>query len=147
MAGLVALQRVAPEASGVDRCEESGIPFKTVPGMGELINGKVTVKAIRDVAYKDLLGREPVKLDEESIGKYLKGKRVLITGAGGSIGSELCRQVCRYTPESIILYERAESPLFEIELELKDNFQYIEIIPRMPKPVIFTDALCLKYRD
>lgn len=115
----------------VDRCEESGIPFKTVPGMGELINGKVTVKAIRDVAYKDLLGREPVKLDEESIGKYLKGKRVLITGAGGSIGSELCRQVCRYTPESIILYERAESPLFEIELELKDNFQYIKIIPRL----------------
>jgi len=115
----------------VDRCEESGIPFKTVPGMGELINGKVTVKAIRDVAYKDLLGREPVKLDEESIGKYLNGKRVLITGAGGSIGSELCRQVCRYTPESIILYERAESPLFEIELELKDNFQYIKIIPRL----------------
>lgn len=112
-------------------CEESGIPFKTVPGMGELINGKVTVKAIRDVAYKDLLGRETVKLDEESIGKYLKGKRVLITGAGGSIGSELCRQVCRYTPESIILYERAESPLFEIELELKDNFQYIKIIPRL----------------
>ena len=115
----------------VGRCKESGIPFKTVPGMGELINGKVTVKAIRDVAYKDLLGREPVKLDEESIGKYLKGKRVLITGAGGSIGSELCRQVCRYTPESIVLYERAESPLFEIELELKDNFQYIKIIPRL----------------
>ena len=77
------------------------------------------------MAYKDLLGREPVKLDEEQIGEYINGKRVLVTGAGGSIGSELCRQLCRYSPDSIILYERAESPLYEIELELKDEFQYI----------------------
>jgi len=115
----------------VARCEKSGIPFKTVPGMGELINGKVTVKAIREVSYRDLLGREPVHLDEEKIGSYLKGKRVLVTGAGGSIGSELCRQVCRYSPESIILFERAESPLYEIELELKENFEYISIVPRL----------------
>ena len=112
-------------------CDESGIPFKTVPGMGELINGKVTIKAIRDVSYKDLLGRAPVKLDAEQIGAYLKGKRVLITGAGGSIGSELCRQVCRFSPSSLVLFERAESPLYEIELELKDNFQDIEIIPKL----------------
>jgi FlaA1/EpsC-like NDP-sugar epimerase len=112
-------------------CKETGIPFKTVPGMGELIDGKVTVKAIRDVSYNDLLGREPVKLDEEQIGRYLKGKRLLITGAGGSIGSELCRQVCRYSPEAVVLYERAESPLYEIELELKENFQYIRIVPRL----------------
>jgi len=115
----------------VSCCDGSGVPFKTVPGMGELINGKVTVNAIRDVKYKDLLGREPVKLDEESIGEYLKGKRVLVTGAGGSIGSELCRQICRFSPESIVMYERAESPLYEIELELKENFQYIKIIPRL----------------
>jgi len=115
----------------VAHCEESGIPFKTVPGMGELIDGRVTVKAIRDVAYTDLLGRDTVHLDEESIGAYLKGKRVLITGAGGSIGSELCRQVCRYSPESIILYERAESPLYEIELELKESFQYINIVTKL----------------
>ncbi|MFC1820934.1 polysaccharide biosynthesis protein [Thermodesulfobacteriota bacterium] len=115
----------------VTRCEESGIPFKTVPGMGELINGRVTVKAIRDVSYRDLLGREPVDLDEERIGRYLKGKRILITGAGGSIGSELCRQLCRYSPESIILYERAESPLYEIELELKENFQYVNIASKL----------------
>jgi len=115
----------------VSRCEGIGVPFKTVPGMGELINGKVTVKTIRDVSYRDLLGRDQVKLDDEQIGSYIKGKRVLITGAGGSIGSELCRQVCRYMPESIILFERAESPLYEIELELKDNFQYIKIIPKL----------------
>ena len=115
----------------VHGCEESGILFKTVPGMGELINGRVSVKAIRDVAYKDLLGREPVHLDEERIGSYIKGKRVLITGAGGSIGSELCRQVSRYTPESIMLYERAESPLYEIEMELREEFQYIKITPKL----------------
>ncbi|MGD9158039.1 MAG: nucleoside-diphosphate sugar epimerase/dehydratase [Desulfobacteraceae bacterium] len=115
----------------VKLCEETGIPFKTVPSMGELINGKVTIKAIRDVSYRDLLGRAPVKLDEEQIGAYLKGKRVLITGAGGSIGSELCRQVCRYLPESLILFERAESPLYEIELELKEHFQDVKIIPRL----------------
>lgn len=112
-------------------CKKTGVPFKTVPGMGELIDGKVTVKAIRDVSYNDLLGREPVNLDEERIGRFLKGKRVLITGAGGSIGSELCRQVCRYSPEAIILYERAESPLYEIELELKEDYQYVRIVPRL----------------
>jgi FlaA1/EpsC-like NDP-sugar epimerase len=115
----------------VTHCKEIGIPSKTVPGIGELINGKVTVKAIRDVSYRDLLGREPVMLDEAKIGEYLKGKRVMVTGAGGSIGSELCRQVCRYDPESIILLERAESPLYDIELELKDAFKHIRIIPKL----------------
>jgi FlaA1/EpsC-like NDP-sugar epimerase len=115
----------------VSHCEEIGIPFKILPRMGELINGKVTVKAIRDISYKDLLGREVVKLDEDQIGEYLKGKRVLITGAGGSIGSELCRQVCGYLPESIILFERAESPLYEIDMELKENFHCITIIPKL----------------
>lgn len=115
----------------VKRCEESGVPFKTVPGMGELINGKVTIKAIRDVSYRDLLGRATVELDEEKIGAYLKNKKILITGAGGSIGSELCRQVCRFSPEQLVLYERAESPLYEIELELKEHFQHVKIVPRL----------------
>ncbi|MBN1847598.1 MAG: polysaccharide biosynthesis protein [Deltaproteobacteria bacterium] len=115
----------------VARCEKTGIPFKTVPSMTELINGRVTVKAIRDVAYEDLIGRESVKLDEERIGAYIRNKRVLITGAGGSIGSELCRQVCRFSPQSIILYERAESPLYEIELELRDICGDVQIIPRL----------------
>jgi FlaA1/EpsC-like NDP-sugar epimerase len=115
----------------VKHCKEMGIPSKTVPGIGELINGKVSVKAIRDVSYRDLLGREPVTLDEVKIGEYLRGKRVLVTGAGGSIGSELCRQVCRYSPERIILFERAESPLYDIELELKEAFPYIHIVPRL----------------
>ena len=109
-------------------CEESKIKFKTIPGMGELINGKITVNTIREVAYMDLLGREVIKLDKESIGAYLQEQCVLVTGAGGSIGSELCRQICRFKPKSLILYERAESPLYEIELELKQNFSKVQLI-------------------
>lgn len=113
----------------VAHCKESGIRFKTVPGMGELINGKVTVNAIREVAYRDLLGREVVRLDEVRIGTCLRGRSVLVTGAGGSIGSELCRQICRFRPERIALYERAESFLYELELELKQDFSDIRILP------------------
>jgi FlaA1/EpsC-like NDP-sugar epimerase len=112
----------------VAHCKESGIKFKTIPSYGELINGRVTINSIREVAYRDLLGRETIKLDEEKIGAYLKGQRVLVTGAGGSIGSELCRQICRYSPDKILLYERAESPLYEIELELKQNFEDVKIV-------------------
>lgn len=113
----------------VEKCNDSGLPSKTVPGMGELINGKVTFNAIREVAYRDLLGRDVVKLEEEEIGEYLKGQVVLVTGAGGSIGAELCRQICRFHPEKIVLYERAESPLYHIELELNSRFGEICIIP------------------
>jgi FlaA1/EpsC-like NDP-sugar epimerase len=110
-------------------CEKSGLNFKTIPGIGELINGKVTVNAIREVAYRDLLGREIIKLDEEIIGAYLKKQTVLVSGAGGSIGSELCRQICRFEPEEILLLERAESALYEIERELKQNFKAVSIVP------------------
>jgi FlaA1/EpsC-like NDP-sugar epimerase len=115
----------------VEHCKGSGIEFKTIPGMGELINGRVTVSSIREVAYRDLLGREVVKLDEEQIGAYLRGKNVMVTGAGGSIGSELCRQICRFRPKRIALFERAETPLYEIELELRHSFSSVEIIAQL----------------
>jgi FlaA1/EpsC-like NDP-sugar epimerase len=115
----------------VEICDKSGLKFKTMPGMGELINGQITVNAIREVAYRDLLGREIIKLEEEKIGTYLKGKSVLVTGAGGSIGSELCRQICRFKPRRIALYERAESSLYEIELEIKRNFSNTEILAQL----------------
>lgn len=113
----------------VDYCKESGITFKTIPGYGELINGRVTINSIREVDFRDLLGREIIKLEEEKIGAYLQEQRVMVTGAGGSIGSELCRQICRYRPDKILLYERAESPLYEIELELKQAFEDVKIVP------------------
>ena len=113
----------------VAHCKESGIAFKTVPGMGELIDGRVTINVIREVAYRDLLGREAVMLDEEQIGAHIRGRRVMLTGAGGSIGSELCRQICRFRPELVMLYEIAESPLYEIELELKQSFSNVIVVP------------------
>jgi FlaA1/EpsC-like NDP-sugar epimerase len=102
----------------VKLCKESGIEFKTVPGYGELINGRVTVDAIREVEYRDLLGRDIIEMETDKIGAYLKNKTILVTGAGGSIGSELCRQICRFKPARIILYEIGETPLYEIEMEL-----------------------------
>lgn len=113
----------------LEHCRESGIKFKTIPGIGELINGQVTVNEIREVDYRDLLGREVVKLDEDKIGAYLQDQCVLVTGAGGSIGSELCRQICRFNPDRLVLYERAESPLYEIDHELRQNFAEVTIIP------------------
>ena len=110
-------------------CRESGVKFKTIPGIGELINGKVTVNTIREVDYRDLLGRDVIRLDEDKIGSYLKDQCVMVTGAGGSIGSELCRQICRFKPHTIVMYERAESPLYEINHELKQDFGNIKTIP------------------
>ena len=111
-----------PSASGaqmrkiVEYCKNGGIEFKTIPGYGELINGRVTINSIREVAYRDLLGREIIKLEEKKIGAHIQDQNVLITGAGGSIGSELCRQICRFQPAKIILFERAESPLYALSL-------------------------------
>jgi FlaA1/EpsC-like NDP-sugar epimerase len=81
------------------------------------------------VEYRDLLGREPVRLDTEVIGGFLGKKCVLVTGAGGSIGTGLCRQICRFAPETIVLLERAESPLYEIDLELSKNFKEVSVVP------------------
>ncbi|MCD6271701.1 MAG: polysaccharide biosynthesis protein [Deltaproteobacteria bacterium] len=115
----------------VEICKASGIIFKTVPGIGELLSGQVSISAIREVSYQDLLSRDVIRLDKDKIGDYLEGESVLITGAGGSIGSELCRQVCRFNPLNVILYERAESPLYEIELELKKRFKSVAVVPML----------------
>ena len=110
-------------------CQDADVNFKTVPDMGELIDGRITLNAIRNVEYRDLLGRDPVKLDKEKIGNYLGQKTVLVTGAAGSIGKGLCRQICRYAPDKIILFERAESPLYELDLELKKSFPKTIVLP------------------
>ncbi len=105
------------------------VKFKTLPGVGCLIDGKVSVQQIRDVDMEDLLGREAARLDMEQIKEYLTGKRILVTGAGGSIGSELCRQVARFKPAQLILFEHAETPLFHIENELRIAFPNLSIKP------------------
>ena len=128
---LIAIPSATPEQMRVivDYCKQSGLKYRMVPNYGELINGKLTVSAIRKVTYRDLLRRDIVQLDSETVGAYIKDKHILVTGAGGSIGSELCRQICRFQPSSLILYEWAETPLFEIDLELKKNFPNVRIIP------------------
>ncbi len=113
----------------VKRCQESKVRFRILPGVGELIDGRVSVQQIRDVDLNDLLGREPIFLDEAQISHYLQGKRVLVTGAGGSIGSEICRQVARFNPQKLILFENAETPLFLIEQELGRTFPQLPIVP------------------
>ncbi|MEA1935936.1 MAG: nucleoside-diphosphate sugar epimerase/dehydratase [Thermodesulfobacteriota bacterium] len=109
----------------VSLCEETGKQFRTLPGIWELIEGRVSVKAIRKVHMEDLLDREEIHLDEEDIRQYLKDKRILITGAGGSIGGELVRQVCRFHPRAIAFMEFSEVNLFKIAMECKQRFEFI----------------------
>jgi len=102
----------------IEICKVSGKRFKTVPSLNEVINKDISVESIRDVSYMDLLGREEVQLDINAIEKLIKGKRILISGAGGSIGSELVRQCLDYDPGSLILLDNSEQNLFTIEQEI-----------------------------
>ena len=114
----------APGASGdnlrriIDICKLSGKTFKTVPSLNEMINKDVTLQSIRNVSYLDLLGRDEVQLDVNAIENFIKGKRILISGAGGSIGSELVRQCLEFHPGSLILLDNSELNLFNIEQEV-----------------------------
>jgi len=102
----------------VNICSETDCKVKILPSVSQLIDGSVVMQKIRDVDIDDLLGREPVMLDMEEISSYLKGRRVLITGAGGSIGSELCRQVALFEPELLIMLDNYENSLYDIQNEL-----------------------------
>jgi FlaA1/EpsC-like NDP-sugar epimerase len=119
-----------PSASGeemrriIDICKGCNIFYKTLPGIGEIIDGRVSVKVLRDVRYEDLLGRPPVQLDTTGIRSYLDGRTILITGCGGSIGSELCRQVIKYQPHALILVDASEANLFHIQMELQHELYY-----------------------
>jgi FlaA1/EpsC-like NDP-sugar epimerase len=105
----------------VNICERLPIKIRVIPGLGELLQGQVEVNHIRDIQIEDLLGREPVVLDLDGINHTIGGKVVMVTGAGGSIGSELVRQVARFDPSCILLVERAEPSLFKIDRELRER--------------------------
>ncbi|OGT26134.1 MAG: hypothetical protein A2Z17_02870 [Gammaproteobacteria bacterium RBG_16_66_13] len=104
-----------------DICRLQGIPFRTMPGIYELLGGKVSVNRLREVDISDLLRREPASIDDEAVGRTLAGKRVLVTGAGGSIGLELCRQVSRWKPVELILVGHGENSIFDGLLELQEG--------------------------
>jgi FlaA1/EpsC-like NDP-sugar epimerase len=112
-----------------DVCRQRGIPFRTMPGIYELIGGKVNVSRLREVGITDLLRREPARMDDQLVGTSIGNRRVLITGAGGSIGRELCRQVARWQPESLILLGHGENSIFETLLELAENFPSLPVHP------------------
>ena len=111
----------------LDLAGKTGLAVLTVPSSQELLAGRA-VNQVRDIEPEDLLGREPVELDEGGISECIGGKVVLITGAGGSIGSELCRQVARYGPSKIVLYELSEFALYRIEQELSEKFPHIPLV-------------------
>lgn len=113
----------------VSTCRASKCTVKVVPGIYELIDGKVSIQQLRNVDLEDLLRRDPVKLDMEQIAGYLEAKCVLVTGAGGSIGSELCRQIAKMTPSMLVLLGKGENSIYEIERELKGNFPNMNVVP------------------
>jgi FlaA1/EpsC-like NDP-sugar epimerase len=112
-----------------DQCRQKRIPFRTMPGMYELIGGKVSVNRLRNVAIDDLLRREPAVIDDEAVGRTLSSKRILVTGAGGSIGTELCRQIARWMPSQLILLGHGENSIFEALIELTDMHPNVPIVP------------------
>ncbi len=119
-----------PSANGdqirrvVEACQQCNTLYKILPGIGDLIDGRVSVKFLRDISYEDLLGRSPVHLNTKGIRTYLDGKTVMITGCGGSIGSELCRQIVKYQPRGLVLVDSSESNLFHIQMEMQnENYQ------------------------
>ena len=112
-----------------DACRQKGIASRTMPGIYELLGGKVSVNRLREVDITDLLRREPVRVNDEKVGQALEGKRILVTGAGGSIGSELCRQLARRNPAELVLLGHGENSIFEILLELQSNYPSLKLIP------------------
>ncbi len=118
----------------VELCERSRVPFRTVPRLRNLLAGQATVDQVRPVAIEDLLGRDPVQLDWNSIRDGLAGSVILVTGGGGSIGSELCRQIAQLGPERLLILENSEYNLYAIELELRGSF------PALPLDCLLGDV-------
>lgn len=125
--GIVLVLLAVPSASGrqmrrlVGLCEMAHVPFRTLPRMQDLLSGKSVLKELREVAIDDLLGREPVRLDWARIGAAINGRVVLVTGGGGSIGAELCRQIAGLAPRCLVIFDQSEFNLYAIELELRTS--------------------------
>ncbi len=112
-----------------DVCQATQLPVRILPKFDDITLDKVGVKSLREVSIDDLLGRDPVSLNWDYISKNLSNKTILVSGGGGSIGSELCRQLCQMTPKNLIIFEQSEFNLYEIERELKGHYKSVMVIP------------------
>lgn len=135
-AGSAAMRRI------VSHCEKSNVPFRTLPSIPALVAGRVEVNALRDVNIEDLLGRDQVQLQWDKIAANIKNKRVIVTGGGGSIGSELCRQIMALQPGKLLIVENSEFNLYKIEQELNESFP---LIPLELGLVSVTDKVAIDY--
>lgn len=111
----------------VSYCEDAGVPFRTLPSLKDLAEGRININTLREVSIEDLLGREPVILNWQEIDKELKNKVVLVSGGGGSIGSELCRQIARLEPAKLIVFEQSEFNLYSLDMELRRKFPNLNL--------------------
>ena len=122
-----------PSASAIQRrdildiCKETGCELKNLPGVYDLVKGNITAAAMQDVAVEDLLGREPVKVNMDEIFRFIAGKTILVTGGGGSIGSELCRQIAKHSPKQLIVFDIYENNAHAIGLELRDKYPNLNL--------------------
>lgn len=112
----------------LDICKETSCKLRSLPGMYQLVNGEVSVSKLRDVEVEDLLGREPIEVDLDSILGYVSGKRVLVTGGGGSIGSELCRQIASHKPAQLIILDIYENSVYDVQQELKSRYPELPLV-------------------
>jgi FlaA1/EpsC-like NDP-sugar epimerase len=113
----------------LDLCATAGLSVMTVPSLSDIVSGRVSVSALRAIELDDLLGRDPVQLDDAGLHAFLDGMTVLVTGAGGSIGSELCRQIARFAPRRIVLLDNSEFSLYSIEQEFCDRYAHVAVTP------------------
>ena len=109
-------------------CKETGCELKNLPGMYQFVLGDVTVSALKEVAIEDLLGREPIRVDLEEVFAFISGKTVLVTGGGGSIGSELCRQIAAHDPKQLIIFDVYENNAYSIQLELRKKYPDLDLV-------------------
>ena len=127
---LVAIPSAKAEAKRdiLNICKESGCELKMLPGIYQMVNGDVAFSKMKEVAVEDLLGREPIQVNMDEIFEHLKGKTILVTGGGGSIGSELCRQIAGHHPQQLILFEIYENNAYDIEQELKRKYPELNLV-------------------
>jgi FlaA1/EpsC-like NDP-sugar epimerase len=126
---VIAMPAASPpkRKRAVELCTAAGLSVMTVPSYSDLVSGRVSIAQLRKVELDDLLGRDPVQLDDAGLHTLLDGRCVLVTGAGGSIGSELCRQIARYAPAHVVLFELSEFALYTIEAEFRDRHPGIQV--------------------